>query len=52
VGVDLVNRFGDFVLRFCFFTTGPPAAVELFAAAGLDSGSLSALCDGPTGDYR
>ena len=28
VGVDLVHRFGDFVERFCFFNTVPPAAIE------------------------
>ena len=52
VGVDLVHRFGDFVERFCFFNTVPPAAIEEYAAAGLDYGSFSALSDGPTGDYR
>ena len=52
VGVDLVHRFDDFVERFCFFNTVPPAAIEEYAAAGLDYGSLSALSDGPTGDYR
>ncbi len=40
VGVDLVHRFGDFVERFCFFNTVPPAAIEEYAAAGLDYGSL------------
>ena len=41
LGVDLVHRFGDFVERFCFFNTVPPAAIEEYAAAGLDYGSLS-----------
>jgi pimeloyl-ACP methyl ester carboxylesterase len=52
VGVDLVHRFDDFVERLCFFNTVPPAALEQYAAAGMDYGSLSALSDGPTGDYR
>ena len=52
VGVDVVHRFGDFVEKFCFFNTVPPAAIEQYTAAGMDYGSLSALSDGPTGDYR
>ena len=34
VGVDLVHRFDDFVERFCFFNTVPPAALDEYAAAG------------------
>ena len=52
VGVDLVHRFDDFVEKLCFFNTVPPAAIEQYAAAGMDYGSSSALSDGPTGDYR
>ena len=46
------HRFAGFVERLCFFNTVPPAAIEQYAAAGLDYGSFSALSDGPTGDYR
>jgi pimeloyl-ACP methyl ester carboxylesterase len=52
VAVDLVHRFDGLVERLCFFNTVPPAALEQYAAAGMDYGSLSALQDGPTGDYR
>ncbi len=34
------------------FDTVPPIALDAYAAAGLDYGSLSALSSGPTGDYR
>ena len=52
VAVDVVHRYPGFVERLCFFNTVPPAAVAEYAAAGLDYGSLSAMSNGPTGDYR
>jgi pimeloyl-ACP methyl ester carboxylesterase len=52
VAIDLIHRFPGFVAKLCFFNTVPPFAPELYAAAGLDFGSLSALAPGPTGDYR
>jgi pimeloyl-ACP methyl ester carboxylesterase len=50
--IDLIHRFPGFVDRLCFFDTVPPAALDAFAAAGLDYGSMSALSSGSTGDYR
>lgn len=52
VAIDLLHRFPGFVAKLCFFNSVPPLAPEVYAAAGLDYGSLSALAPGPTGDYR
>lgn len=52
VAVDLVHRFPGFVSRLCYFDTVPPMALDEYAAAGLDIDSMSAMADGPTGDYR
>ena len=52
VAVDLVHRFEGFVARLCYFNTVPPMALDEYAAAGLDIGSMSAMAEGPTGDYR
>ncbi len=52
VAVDLLHRFPGFVEQLCFFDTVPPLAPDLYAAAGLDYGAMSAIAPGPTGDYR
>lgn len=52
VAVDIVQRFEGFVDGLVFFDTVPPIIVDAYIAAGIDIGSLSALADGPTGDYR
>ena len=52
VAVDLAHRFPGFVEGLCFFNTVPPLLIDDFAAAGIDVADLTALSDGPTGDYR
>ena len=52
VAVDLANRFEGFVEGLCFFDTVPPLLFDDFAAAGIDVANLTAISDGPTGDYR
>lgn len=52
VAVDMVHRFPGFVTGLCFFDTVPPILIEAYSAAGIDLGSIRAIGDGPTGDYR
>ena len=52
VAVDMVHRFPGFVEGLCFFDTVPPILIEQYTAAGIDLGSIRAISDGPTGDYR
>ncbi len=52
VGVDMALRFEGDVEGLCFFDTVPPILVDEYVAAGLDLGAMTALGDGPTGDYR
>jgi pimeloyl-ACP methyl ester carboxylesterase len=52
VGVDMAQRFEGFVDGLCFFDTVPPLLVEAYTAAGIDLGTIRAIGDGPTGDYR
>jgi pimeloyl-ACP methyl ester carboxylesterase len=46
VAVDMVQRFGGFVERLCYFNSVPPA-VE-----GFDLSQFSAIADPSTGDYQ
>ena len=50
--VDLLHRFRDFVEKLVFFDTVPPMVIEDFLAAGIDLRNITAIGDGPTGDYR
>ena len=50
--VDLLHRFPDFVEKLVFFDTVPPMVIEDFLAAGIDLRNITAIGDGPTGDYR
>jgi pimeloyl-ACP methyl ester carboxylesterase len=52
VAVDMVQRFEGFVDGLCFFDTVPPMVIDAYIAAGIDIGSIKAIADGPTGDYR
>ena len=52
VAVDMVQRFEGFVDGLCFFDTVPPMVIDDYIAAGIDIGSITAIGDGPTGDYR
>ena len=52
VAVDMVHRFEGFVDALCFFDTVPPMVIDAYVAAGIDIGSIKAIADGPTGDYR
>jgi pimeloyl-ACP methyl ester carboxylesterase len=52
IAVDMVQRFEGFVDGLCFFDTVPPILLDDYAAAGIDLGSIRAIGDGPTGDYR
>lgn len=52
VAVDIVQRFEGFVEGLCFFDTVPPMVLDAFVAAGIDLGSITAIGDGPTADYR
>ena len=52
VAVDIVQRFEGFVDGLCFFDTVPPILIDDYLAAGIDLGSIRAIGDGPTGDYR
>jgi pimeloyl-ACP methyl ester carboxylesterase len=52
VAVDMVHRFPGFVEGLCFFDTVPPILLDEYAAAGIDLGSIRAIGDGPSGDYR
>jgi len=52
VAVDMANRFEGLVDGLCFFNTVPPLLLDRFAARGIDVGSIRAIGDGPTGDYR
>ena len=52
VAVDIVQRFDGFVEGLCFFDTVPPMLVDEYLAAGIDLGAMTAIGDGPTGDYR
>jgi pimeloyl-ACP methyl ester carboxylesterase len=48
----MVQRFEGFVEGLCFFDTVPPMLIDEFVAAGIDVASITAIGDGPTGDYR
>jgi pimeloyl-ACP methyl ester carboxylesterase len=48
----MVHRFEGFVDALCFFDTVPPMVIDAYVAAGIDIGSIKAIADGPTGDYR
>jgi pimeloyl-ACP methyl ester carboxylesterase len=48
----MVQRFDGFVDGLCFFDTVPPMVIDAYVAAGIDIGSIKAIADGPTGDYR
>ena len=52
VAVDMVQRFEGYVDGLCFFDTVPPMVIDEYVAAGIDIGSIVAIGDGPTGDYR
>lgn len=52
VAVDMALRFEGFVAGLCFFDTVPPMIIDDYIAAGIDIGSIKAIADGPTGDYR
>lgn len=52
VAVDMVQRFEGFVSGLCFFDTVPPMVIDAYVEAGIDIGSITAIGDGPTGDYR
>lgn len=52
VAVDMALRFEGFVKGLCFFDTVPPMIIDDYIAAGIDIGSIKAIADGPTGDYR
>lgn len=52
VAVDMVQRFEGFVDGLCFFDTVPPMVIDDYIAAGIDISSITAIGDGPTGDYR
>ena len=52
VNVDCAHRFEGFVDRLCFFNTVPPMLIDEFVAAGIDLATITAIGDGPTGDYR
>jgi pimeloyl-ACP methyl ester carboxylesterase len=52
VGVDMALRFEGAVDGLCFFDTVPPILLDAYAEAGIDLGSIRAIGDGPTGDYR
>ena len=52
VAVDMVQRFDGFVNGLCFFDTVPPMVIDAYVEAGIDIGSITAIGDGPTGDYR
>ncbi|MCU0310074.1 MAG: alpha/beta hydrolase [Acidimicrobiales bacterium] len=52
VAVDMALRFDGDVDGLCFFDTVPPMLIDEFVAAGIDIGSITAIGDGPTGDYR
>ena len=52
VAVDMTQRFEGFVDGLCFFDTVPPMVIDAYIAAGIDIGSIKAIGDGPTGDYR
>jgi pimeloyl-ACP methyl ester carboxylesterase len=50
--VDLLHRFPGFVDKLVFFDTVPPMVIDDFVAAGIDVANITAIGDGPTGDYR
>jgi len=52
VAVDMAQRFDDLLNGLCFFDTVPPMVIDAYVAAGIDLGSITAIGDGPTGDYR
>jgi pimeloyl-ACP methyl ester carboxylesterase len=52
VGVDMALRFEGVVDGLCFFDTVPPILLDAYAEAGIDLGTIRAIGDGPTGDYR
>jgi pimeloyl-ACP methyl ester carboxylesterase len=52
VAVDLLHRYPGFVDKLVFFDTVPPMVIDDFVAAGIDIASMTAIGDGPTGDYR
>lgn len=52
IAVDMALRFGDFVDGLCFFDTVPPMIIDDYVAAGIDPSTITAIGDGPTGDYR
>jgi len=52
VAVDMVQRFAGFADGLVFFDTVPPIVLDAYVAAGIDLGSITAIADGPTGDYR
>jgi len=50
--VDFVHRFPGYADKLVFFNTVPPMLVDEYVAAGIDLGSIRAINDGPTSDYR
>jgi pimeloyl-ACP methyl ester carboxylesterase len=52
ISCDLLHRYPGFVEKLVFFDSVPPFLFKEFEAAGIDIGSIRAIGDGPTADYR
>jgi pimeloyl-ACP methyl ester carboxylesterase len=52
IACDLLHRYPGFVEKLVFFDSVPPFLFKEFEAAGIDVGSIRAIGDGPTADYR